>query len=429
MDKRLLWVWLSLACTPGSQTFKKLYDKFGSVEAIYEATDKQINSTINPRSSDRAAVTEKELDKAKLVLDFCISKQVGIVTYEDDAYPKTLRSIDNPPVLLYYRGILPDFKKHISIGVVGTRKLSSYGRKCAYELSYDLACSGAIIVSGMAKGIDGVAHTAALSAGMPTVAVLGSGINVCYPKEHLQLAREIVKCGCVITEYPPFAKPLGFHFPCRNRIISGIPQGVLLIEGTERSGALITATRAKEQGKLVYAVPGNVGSKNSEASNIMLKDGAKLTTCAEDIISDFENHGEALLNRFKLKEHRPDLYEAMRNSGASAITADDFSFAPKIKRPPVGIDNAPTTGATLRVAAAPELKKSEPNTEEAPAFGFDKIALTVYKRIPEGVECSFESLAGDGIDVRDVAKAVLKLQIGGFVTVYPGDTVARKFKG
>lgn len=429
MDNRLLWVWLSLACTPGSQTFKKLYDKFGSVEAIYEATDKQINSAINPRSSDRAAVTEKELDKAKAVLDFCISKQVGIVTYEDDAYPKTLRSIVNPPVLLYYRGSLPDFNKYISIGVVGTRKLSSYGRKCAYELSYDLACSGAIIVSGMAKGIDGVAHTAALAAGMPTVAVLGSGINVCYPKEHLQLAREIVKCGCVITEYPPFAKPLGFHFPCRNRIISGIPQGVLLIEGTERSGALITATRAKEQGKLVYAVPGNVGSKNSEASNIMLKDGAKLTTCAEDIISDFENHGEALLNRFKLKEHRPDLYEAMRNSGASAITADDFSFTPKIKRPPVGIDNAPTTGATLRVAAAPELKKSEPNTEEAPAFGFDKIALTVYKRIPEGVECSFESLAGDGIDVRDVAKAVLKLQIGGFVTVYPGDTVARKFKG
>lgn len=424
MDKMLLWIWLSLACKPGSQSFKKLYEKFGSVEAIYNATDREINSAIDPRSSDRAALTQKELDKSKSVLEFCTSKRVGIVTYEDSSYPIALRSIPNPPVLLYYRGTLPNFNKSVSIAVVGTRSLSSYGRKCAYELSYDLAKSGALIVSGMALGIDGIAHTGAIAAGAPTVAVLGCGINVCYPQEHLGLAREIVKCGCVITEYPPHTKPMKFNFPCRNRIISGISQGTLLVEGGERSGALITARNAKEQGRKVYAVPGNVGSKNSEASSLLLKNGAKLVTSAEDIICDFEKCGEALLNRFNLKNARTDINLAMRNSGASAITADDLSF-PRSSQRQAFRSIAPKNHNT----PVSETHSGRDSSDNSSEFQFDKLALTVYKRIPEGVECSFDELAGDGITVCDVASALLKLQVGGFVTIYPGDTVTRKFKG
>lgn len=427
MDKNLLWVWLSLSCTPGSQTFKKLIDSFGSVEAIYEANDKQINSAINPRSSDRSSLLDKDIAKAKKILEFCTQKKVGIVTYGDKEYPNALRSIENPPVLLYYRGKLPDFNNSISIGVVGTRSLSPYGRKCAYELSYDLAKSGAIIVSGMALGIDGVAHTGAITAEKPTVAVLGCGINICYPNEHLGLAREIVKLGCVITEYPPDTRPAKFNFPCRNRIISGLSQGLLLVEGGERSGALITARNAKEQGRRVYAVPGNVGSKNSEASNLLLKNGAKLTTSAEDIICDFEATGPVLLNRFNLEKVRPNINVAMRNSGVSALTADDYSFAPPTMQPraPQRIEH--TSVQSEPVAPATEVNVA-PQDGASGEFAFDKVALKVYKRIPEGVECSFESLSGDGITVADVATAVLKLQVGGFVTVYPGDTVSRKFK-
>ena len=427
MDKNLLWVWLSLSCTPGSQTFKKLIDSFGSVEAIYEANDKQINAAIDPRSSDRSSLVDKDITKAKRVLEFCTQKRVGIVSYGDDAYPNALRTIPNPPVLLYYRGKLPDFNNSISIGVVGTRSISPYGRKCAYELSYDLAKAGAIVVSGMALGIDGVAHTGAITAEKPTVAVLGCGINICYPNEHLGLAREIVKLGCVITEYPPDTRPAKFNFPCRNRIISGISQGLLLVEGGERSGALITARCAKEQSRRVYAVPGNVGSKNSEASNLLLKSGAKLTTSAEDIICDFETPGKPLLNRFNLEKVRPNINVAMRNSGVSALTADDYSFAPPTMQPRAPITSEPARVQSEPTPPSPPLNDASQENSSS-EFTFDKIALKVYKRIPEGVECSFESLSGDGITVADVATAVLKLQVGGFVTVYPGDTVSRKFK-
>ncbi len=431
MDKRILWIWLSLACTPGSHTFAKLYEKFKSLEAIYSATDKEINSAIDPKSSDRIALLDKELDKANEIFDFCQRMNVGIVTYEDTSYPQALRKIPNPPVLLYYRGSLPDFNKYISIAVVGTRNLTSYGRQNAYNLSYDLAKSGALIVSGMALGIDGMAHTAALTADMPTVAVLGSGINICYPSGHLKLAREIVKRGCVITEYPPNTKPFAYNFPCRNRIISGISNALLLIEGTERSGALITARTAKEQGKSVYALPGNVGSKTSEASNLLLKNGAKLATSAEDIIADYEKSGYALLNRFNLLPDRPNINTAMKEFGTEAITADDDIFTPSRKRitKSKDLENIQDSNNSSNTENN-TLKSNNANTsnDTATAFHFDATALKIYKRIPEGVECSYDSLTGDGIDARDVATAVLKLQIGGFVTIHPGDFVSRKFK-
>ena len=188
--EELYWLWLSLAVSPGSHSFKKLLNKFKTVEEIYKAADKMINSAIDPKSSDRAALIDKNLDKATEVRDFCKKMNIGIVTYGDELYPDSLRKIPNPPVLLYYRGKLPKFNDYVSLSVVGTRYPTSYGRKNAFELSYDLAKAGALIVSGMAIGVDGVAHASAIAAGMPTVAVLGCGINICYPKIHLSLARE-----------------------------------------------------------------------------------------------------------------------------------------------------------------------------------------------------------------------------------------------
>ena len=158
MDERIYWIWLSLACTPGGATFAKLREKFASAKEIYEADGEELSRIVGYRSSDRNALSDKNLDKATEIFDFCRKHKVGILTYGDLNYPNALREISNPPVLLYYRGILPDFNSKFFVSVVGTRALSDYGRRSAFKISYDLAMSGAVVVSGMACGIDGVSH-------------------------------------------------------------------------------------------------------------------------------------------------------------------------------------------------------------------------------------------------------------------------------
>ena len=217
MDKLIYWLWLSLACSPSAPTFAKLIRAFDDAEAIYNAEDREISSVIGYRCSDRNALENKSLDKAKEIYEFCKKRQVGLLCYGDSAFPQSLREIDTPPVLLYYRGILPDFNNICAVSTVGTRALTDYGRKNAFKISYDLACAGAVVVSGMALGIDAVCHVGALSAGGKTVAVIGSGIDVCYPSQHLHLARAIVKNGCVMTEFAPGTQPSRYNFPKRNR--------------------------------------------------------------------------------------------------------------------------------------------------------------------------------------------------------------------
>ena len=180
MEDLKYWIWLSLACTPGSQTFASLLGKFDTAREVYEAEDHEIASAVTSRSRDYEALTDKSLEQAETVLEFCTSKNVGILTYADERYPDSLRDIPTPPVLLYYRGILPDFSSLFTVAVVGTRRLTEYGKKNAFTIAYDLARSGATIVSGMAIGIDAVAHAGALAAGKITVAVIGSGIDVCH---------------------------------------------------------------------------------------------------------------------------------------------------------------------------------------------------------------------------------------------------------
>ena len=245
MDNTVYWIWLSLALTIGSESFKRLIGRFDSARDVYDADETELRQLLGKRTKDLEAVCDKDLTRASEILEFCQSKSVGILTYSDDRYPEALRRIDNPPVLLYYRGILPDFNSECFVAVVGTRRLSDYGRKNAFEISRGLAEAGAVIVSGMALGIDGVAHAGALSGGKSTVAVIGSGIDVCYPPEHLTLARSIVKQGCIMTEYAPGTAPDGKNFPRRNRIISGISSSVVVIEGRMRSGSLITARCAR----------------------------------------------------------------------------------------------------------------------------------------------------------------------------------------
>ena len=237
MDNTIYWLWLSLSCSVASPTFSSLLERFHDAKSVYDAVEFEILDCIDGSNTDRAFLINKDLSRAEEIYEFCKSRGVGILPYSDPKYPRALKQISNPPPVLYYRGILPDFNSGFFVSVVGTRSLSDYGRKNAFKISYDLATAGAVIVSGMAMGIDGVALAGAISSDSPTVAILGSGIDVCYPKQHLTLAREIVKRGCIMTEFPPKTPPIKYNFPKRNRIISGISAATLVIEGRENSGA------------------------------------------------------------------------------------------------------------------------------------------------------------------------------------------------
>ena len=419
MDNLLYWIWLSLACTPGTSTFASLLTKFSNAEEIYAADEYSLRGVIGNRISDRSALLKKDLTKAKEILEFCNKKQVGIVTYGDSSYPDLLRKIPNPPVLLYYRGVWQDFNSgNFFVSIVGTRWISEYGRKNTFVIARDLARAGAIVVSGMAKGIDGIAMAGAISSGAPTVAVIGSGIDICYPPQHITLAREIVKNGCVITEYAPGTPPHKANFPKRNRIISGLSRATLVMEGDNRSGALITARCAQEQKRDLYALPGNVGNPGSEGTNLLLMNGAKAFVSADDIVRDYEKEFSGRLNPFKLAEATPfDMNEELSRLKICAVAPSDDIFNTKPER---RVKRQDKIEPALKVAAeAPVPQKVEPQPN------FDKLTLNIYKRIPAEGEILIESLLDDETNLRLLMKALLKLEMGGFVRMLPGEKVMR----
>ena len=213
--------------------------------------------------------------------------QIKEINFSSDKYPKQLREIYNPPKRIYAIGNIEILNK-VGIAIVGSRKATEYGKKVAFRLSKDLSERDIVIISGLAKGIDSYAHIGSLNVqNGKTIAVLGSGIKVIYPKENIELARQIVrKGGCIISEYPPDDTPNKSNFPERNRIISGLSKGVVIVEASEKSGALITADFALEQGREVFAVPGNIYSTTSVGTNKLIQQGAKLVMCVEDILSE-----------------------------------------------------------------------------------------------------------------------------------------------
>lgn len=286
-NKTLYWIWLSLLLGAGCKNSTEIIDVYKcnpyniyDQELCEEFSDYKI---LTPTQVDK--IKDKSLDEAKGVLDYCEKNGIRIITPDCKDYPKMLLRIPSCPLVLYLRGNLPDFETKISIATVGTRKMTEIGKRCAYEFAYDLSKSGMIITSGMALGIDSTAHRAALDAMGSTIAVLGSGIDNIYPSQNESLYEEICEKGGVITEFAPGTPPFGHNFPIRNRIVSGLSVGTLVIEAGERSGSLNTARHASEQGREVFSVPGRNGEYNNMGSNLLLKNGAIAVTEAEDIVN------------------------------------------------------------------------------------------------------------------------------------------------
>lgn len=444
MHKRIHEIWLSLCCTPGTPTFANLKDAFKTPADIYTSTEKEIRRAVGPNCSDCARLFSRDLTRAEQIYDYCVKKEINIVSYYDKEYPENLRTIPTPPVLLYYRGSLPDFARHFVCAVVGTRSLTEYGRVNTFRIAQELAQAGAIVVSGMAIGIDGVAHAAALSAGGETVAVLGCGIDVCYPEVHQTLARAIVKSGCVMTEYPPGTRPDRYNFPTRNRLISGLAHATVMMEGSEKSGALITARHAKKQGRLVFAFPGNVTSKGSEATNLLIKNGAHMIENSSDIFDMIDNpYLWPALKTENVDFNRPlNMMETLRKYSVGCVTpTEDFYYIPKGQRPkpafakerpkPKEEDKIEKLEPLLSVGevvldakdAVPENLKEEPETKNDNVF--DRDMMRVYKKIPVTGSCKIDSLVDEQTDYRQVMITLVKLRVLSLVKILPGDNVAR----
>lgn len=212
---------------------------------------------------------------------------MNIININDMMYPKKLLNINNPPSQLYVLGNMSNLN-NFGLSIIGCREYSEYGKKIAKNLSFWLAKRKINIISGMAKGIDSFAHVGCMTAGGKTIAVLGSGFNYIYPKENLEIFKEIIKTGgTIVTEFEPDTKPIGSNFPLRNRIISGLSEGVIVIEARKQSGTLITVDYALDQGKEIFAVPGNINNSSSYGTNQMIKEGAKIVTCLEDILEEY----------------------------------------------------------------------------------------------------------------------------------------------
>ncbi len=280
--------WLALSLTPGvgSVLIKRLLDRFKTPEAVFRAPLKELMKIEGLGEKVAGEIQKGPLEKS-VKREFSLLERVEgkIIAFNDDAYPKRLKDIYDPPALLYVRGEVRR-EDELAVAIVGSRKTSPYGRWFTEKIGQDLARHGVTIVSGMARGIDSVAHQGALQGGGRTIAVLGCGIDVIYPSESRDLFYQIIEQGAVLSEFPMGSPPEGGHFPRRNRIISGLSIGVVIVQASAKSGSLITAGYALEQGREVFAVPGNVGAEGSRGTNQLIKEGAKLVESSEDILED-----------------------------------------------------------------------------------------------------------------------------------------------
>ncbi len=295
------WLWLTGRKGIGTLTVVRLLEAFGTPESAYFADQGEYDRVEALSAVGKQSLADKSLTGAEQILADCDRLGLRLLTLQDAEYPERLRNIPDPPLLLYVKGKLPPIDEELVVGVVGTRDPTPYGEKLAREMVHDLTRAGCVICSGIAQGLDTIALRTALNEGGSVISVVAGGIDVPYPKENRYLYDDIAAAGVLLSEYPPGSPNLGEHYRPRNRIISGLSEGVLVVEGGLTSGTLITAHAALEQGREVFAVPGNVDAPKSTAPNRLIQaHEAQLVRTAADILEEFSS-------RYPLKVARPAL--------------------------------------------------------------------------------------------------------------------------
>lgn len=283
------WIWFATRKGLTDHARLELLAQFHDPEELYYADPETVRRMAELSPEAFASLGERDLAGAETVLEQCDRKRIQILTFQDVLYPRRLKNTADPPCVLYYKGRLPELDAMPAIGVVGTRSASGYGLTVAKRMGYQIGQCGGIVVSGMALGIDALAMSGALTAGAPVVGVLGCGVDLVYPAANRGLYADLERYGCILSELPPGTPPSKWAFPRRNRIISGVSNGVLVVEAPQKSGALITARLAAEQGRDVFAVPGNIDVPSCAGSNALLREGAIAATTGWEVLCEYEN--------------------------------------------------------------------------------------------------------------------------------------------
>lgn len=311
-------IWLSSLPKIGSIKYMALLNYFGSANNVFNSSREELlRSNIVSEDTVDMIISKRDIDKIDRYLKKVKENDIKVYTIDEDGYPRNLKNIYDPPPVLYVKGNITD-EDNNSIAIVGSRKATEYGLKTAEQFGKEIAEYGLTIISGMALGIDSAAHRGALKAGGRTIAVFACGLNHIYPKSGLNLAKEIVKNGAIISEYPLGIKAIPPNFPARNRIISGMSKGVLIVEANNKSGSLITADFALEQGRDVFAIPGNINSPNSKGTNQLIKNVAKLVDSIWDILEEYYGFGEMNISRSKeniFDETEMEIINLLEDSG------------------------------------------------------------------------------------------------------------------
>lgn len=423
-------IWLTTCIYAGSKAYEKLFEHYSSAYEIYRAEADELER-IGISERLIASLGKKDLRRANEAAEFCIKKNVELFVKGEAGYPERLATIQNPPYAIYVKGSLKNIDSEYSTAVVGTRNMSEYGMRMAYKIAYELAAAGAAVVSGMALGVDGMAHVGALEAGGDTVAVLGCGLDKIYPKTHRTLMGLIAERGALVSEYAPGTPPMSGNFPLRNRIISGLSRSTLVIEGNPNSGSMLTAREAIRQGRDIFAIPGNVGVSNAIGTNALIRDGARVALSARDIIGvrgidgiDLDRLAEAELNsdldigilgRYGVA---PAAYVSEPVQREELGGFEQPSPAEKEKKP------AKKTPASRKE----KVKEADMAQPERPHPPVPKgIVGEIYESMPVGTPVSADFFARFGLEPGKLLGHLAMLEVGGFVISTPGGTYLRKF--
>lgn len=435
MSDVIYWIWLALALDYAPRALKPLLEKLGNAKGIYEASSDLYAGIEGLSAKEKEHLAIKDLSGAEKIATFCMQNNVRVIKYSDEEYPVLLREIADPPAVLYLEGTLPDWNRRLCIGVIGSRAMTFYGAESTFDIAYDLARMGCITVSGMAFGVDGMCAASTLEAKGTTVAVLGSGIDVIYPSAHLHLHECILKNGgAVITEFTPGERPDGFHFPIRNRIISGLSRAVIVVEGEAGSGSLITARRAASQGRAVFAIPSHIARSNSEGPLLLLKHKkADILTCADDIYDAYREEYLPYLNAFKLLEERRTDAEAVIERYRVCCGKPKKKMSPSVEREleekkqekksvVSKISNAirnwtRETPDPLKEQEKLEKRSQKEILEKELEFmrKMDEIEQKIYKQMPYGAEVEPDAVILGDMTPEEISGIMTEMELKGYI--------------
>lgn len=409
------WIWFATRNNLGDHNKAALLSHFSDPEQIYFAAESDFALIDGIGMDAIRSLNDKNLSGAQKILDDCLALKIHILTLQDAAYPDRLKNIPDPPLVLYYKGTLPEFDQEAVIGVVGTRKASAYGLGVAKRLGYQIGACGGAVVSGAAFGIDSMAMSGALTAGACVVGVLGCGADVIYPPSSRGLYADLERYGCIMTEYPPGTPPYGYNFPRRNRIISGLSCGVLVVEAPKGSGALITARLASDQGRDVFAVPSNIDVASGAGSNALLRDGAIAVSSGWEVVSEYEflfpEKVHPAGEKARLQVYSDEVKQAQKNREKPAAKVAENRIKPK---------------KSVKEKTA-DSKKDIDNPDNEPYIDLIKREAsltsdekTIVDLLTEGQMLVDDVIAKSGFSAGSVLASLTLLEVKGVVRRLPG---------